>query len=199
MAAASEADDAHALIRDRLLDATERSILAVGVQKTRVERIAADVGLLRPNVYRYVAGGKEGLILGVLLRDADRIHAARRRRLPLRGRFDRLLVESLVLGSQNSRDSPVFRVCIDEDAQLTARLLTRGAAVERAQAYWFPILAYGRGRGELRESLSDEHIVRWFLAVQFLLHEHEEFFGGAQGVREYITALVVPAVANTTT
>jgi AcrR family transcriptional regulator len=196
MATPSQMTDEQSAMRERILEATERSILEVGIQKTRVEQIASEVGLLRPNVYRYISGGKEALILQVLLRDMERIHEIRRRRVLIEGPLAPLLVDSLVMGFQSSKESPVFRTCLEEDPSFTARVLTRPEAVAAAQTYWCPILDHGRARGELRNELGYDEIVRWFLGVQFLLHEHHDFFGGPHGIQEYIRKLVIPAVVT---
>lgn len=182
-----------ASIEDRIVEATRRSLLEHGMQKTRVEQIAAEVGLARPNVYRYFPS-KNALVLEVLLRETREIHRERRRQLPIKGPVADLLVESLLLGFRLSLETVAMSICLAEDSHLTAQLLTQPAAVTVETEYWQPLLQHGRLRGEITPGLDDEQIVRWFLGVQILLHEHAELFGGEHSRRECVTKLVVPGL-----
>ncbi|WP_433328065.1 TetR/AcrR family transcriptional regulator [Spirillospora sp. CA-294931] len=58
--------------RERIIDAAEQCFARVGVAKTTVEDIAAEAGLSRATVYRSVTGGRDELILAVVLRDVLR-------------------------------------------------------------------------------------------------------------------------------
>lgn len=56
--------------RDRLIDATGRCFSRFGVAKTTLEDIASEAGVSRATVYRYFEGGRDEIILGVVLREA---------------------------------------------------------------------------------------------------------------------------------
>jgi AcrR family transcriptional regulator len=177
----------------RILDAAKRQILERGMQKMRIEQIAAEVGLQRPNVYRYFPS-KNALVLEVLISETREILRARRRQVPIKGPVAPLLVESLLLGFRLSQSTGVFSACLDEDSHQTAQLLTQPAFVTIAGEYWAPLLQHGRHRGEIDPDLDDDEIVRWFLGIQILLHEHPELFGGPDTVRDYLTKLAIPGV-----
>ncbi|MCO6006214.1 TetR/AcrR family transcriptional regulator [Actinoallomurus purpureus] len=59
-------------VRERIVNAAERCFARYGVGKTTVEDIAAAAGLSRATVYRSFAGGRDEVILAVLLRDMRR-------------------------------------------------------------------------------------------------------------------------------
>src|SRR5438445_8103102 len=81
-----------------------------------------------------------------------------------------------------------------ETAELTAALVRSETLLfDVEKAYWEPLLAYGRERGELRDDLADDEIVRWFFVSQFLMFSHQDFFP-AEAVRAQVERFVVPAV-----
>ena len=181
-------------IEERILDAARRSILERGMQKMRIEQIAAEVGLQRPNLYRYFPS-KNALVLEVLIGETRQILRERRRQVPITGPVAPLLIESLLLGFRLSQDSSgVLNACLAEDSHQTAELLTQPAFVTVASEYWAPLLRHGRHRREISPDLEDDEIVRWFVGIQILLHEHPELFGGSHGIRDYLTKLAIPGV-----
>ncbi|MGI8328980.1 TetR/AcrR family transcriptional regulator [Actinomadura scrupuli] len=58
--------------RDRIVEAADACFARYGVAKTTVEDIAAAAGLSRATVYRAFTGGRDELILAVVLRDLAR-------------------------------------------------------------------------------------------------------------------------------
>jgi AcrR family transcriptional regulator len=181
-------------VQDRILRAAATCFRERGVEATSMGDIAAAAGLQRPNLYRYFPN-KEAVVLEVLLRETRAVHAERRARLRLAGPAGPLLVESLVSGQALARGHELIRFAMaGETAELTAGLVRSESllfAVEKA--YWEPLLAYGRERGELRPDLSDDEIVRWFFVSQFLMFSHEDFFP-PEAVRAQVERFVVPAV-----
>ena len=66
--------------RDRLIDAAEACFTKFGPAKTTLEDIASEAGVSRATVYRYFDGGRDEIILGVVLREAkDFLEALARR------------------------------------------------------------------------------------------------------------------------
>src|SRR5512142_1318032 len=59
-------------IRDRVLNAAEYCLERYGLQKTTVEDIAKAADVSRATIYRYVDGGRDEIVLEVLLRVARR-------------------------------------------------------------------------------------------------------------------------------
>jgi AcrR family transcriptional regulator len=181
-------------VQDRILSAAATCFRERGVEGTSMGDIAAAAGLQRPNLYRYFPN-KEAVVLEVLMRETRAVHAARRARVRLSGPVGPLLVESLVSGQELARTDELIRFAMSgEAARLTADLVRSETLLfEEEKAYWAPLLAYGRGRGELRDDLTDDEIIRWFFVSQFLMFSHEDFFP-AGAVRTQVERFVVPAV-----
>jgi AcrR family transcriptional regulator len=181
-------------VQDRILRAAATCFRQRGVEGTSMGDIAAAAGLQRPNLYRYFPN-KEAVVLAALLQETRAVHAERRARLRLTGPVGPLLVESLVAGQELARGDELIRFAMSgEAAQLTADLVRSEALLfDEEKTYWEPLLAYGRERGELRDDLSDDEIIRWFFVTQFLMFSHEDFFP-AEAVRAQIERFVVPAV-----
>jgi len=60
------------VVRNRILDAADACILRYGVQKTTVDDVAKKAGVARATLYKYVPGGRDELVLAVLMREAER-------------------------------------------------------------------------------------------------------------------------------
>lgn len=181
-------------MQDRILQAAASCFRERGVEGTSMGDIASAAGLQRPNLYRYFPN-KEAVVLAALMRETRAVHAERRARLRLAGPVGRLLVESLVSGQELARGDELIRFAMSgEAAQLTADLVrSEQLLFDEEKVYWEPLLAYGRERGELRDDLSDDEIIRWFFVSQFLMFSHEDFFP-AEAVRGQVERFVVPAV-----
>lgn len=181
-------------MQDRILRAAAACFRERGVEGTSMGDIAAAAGLQRPNLYRYFAG-KEALLLAVLMRETRAVHDERRARLQLTGAVGPLLVESLVSGQELARGDELIRFAMSgEAARLTADLVRSETLLfDEEKVYWEPLLAYGRERGELRDDLGDEEIIRWFFVSQFLMFSHQELFP-PDVVRAQVERFIVPAV-----
>ncbi|MFD0537453.1 TetR/AcrR family transcriptional regulator [Actinomadura luteofluorescens] len=81
--------------RERIIDAAEACFGRFGVAKTTVEDIAAAAKLSRATVYRSVTGGRDELILAVVVRDLRRFLD----RLAERLRRERSVSEAIVEGT----------------------------------------------------------------------------------------------------
>jgi len=181
-------------VQDRILRAAATCFRERGVEGTSMGDIAAAAGLQRPNLYRYFPN-KEAVVLEVLMRETQAVHAERRARVRLAGPVGPLLVESLVSGQALARSDELIRFAmVGETVELTAALVRSETLLfDVEKAYWEPLLAYGRERGELRDDLADDEIVRWFFVSQFLMFSHEDFFP-PEAVRHQVERFVVPAV-----
>ena len=59
-------------LRSRILDAADACISRYGVQKTTIDDVAKKARVARATLYKYVPGGRDELVLAVLLREAER-------------------------------------------------------------------------------------------------------------------------------
>src|SRR3546814_14908943 len=89
--APSSVDDA----RDRLIDAAETCFTRFGVAKTTLEDIATEAGVSRATVYRYFEGGRDEIILGVVLREGREFLAALGRRVQREQTLGGAIVEGM--------------------------------------------------------------------------------------------------------
>ncbi|MCP9970386.1 TetR/AcrR family transcriptional regulator [Actinomadura madurae] len=107
--------------RERIIDAAEECFGRFGVAKTTVEDIAAAAKLSRATVYRSVTGGRDELILAVVVRDLHRFLD----RLAERLRRERSVSEAIVEGTLDAveyvRDEPPSRISSSRRRRGTCR------------------------------------------------------------------------------
>jgi AcrR family transcriptional regulator len=182
-------------LHELIIQSAARCFRRKGVQRTRMEDIAEDVGMQRPHLYRHFPG-KKSLIVAVIVRESRAIHRRRAEALTLQGPVGSVIVDALVLG---------FELCISDEfvgfnmapdaIGLTAEVVASETAIVEADGeYWNRVLDYGRERGEIRAALTNDQIIRWFLLMQFTFLQRKEFFGDPAVVRRHIRDFVVPAV-----
>lgn len=183
-------------MRERVLEAARSCFRRNGVLATRMDEIADEAQLQRPNLYRYFPS-REALIGAAIVREIEITNALRRERIPLHGPVGPVLVESLVLGNEIARaDEMTQFLLVNDMRETTSVIATSEQLIMTAESeYWNPVLAYGRSRGEINHRMADERIVRWFLSSQVLLSTRSELFGGlADDIRGYFADFVVPPV-----
>ena len=82
--------------RDRLIDAAETCFTKFGPAKTTLEDIASEAGVSRATVYRYFDGGRDEIILGVVLREAKDFLEALARRAQREATLEDAIVEGVL-------------------------------------------------------------------------------------------------------
>ncbi|WP_293040213.1 TetR/AcrR family transcriptional regulator [Mycobacterium sp.] len=185
-------------VRERVLSAARVCFRRNGVMATRMDEIADEAQLLRPNLYRYFAS-REALIASALEREIEITNGIRREKIPLDGPVAAVLVESLVLGYEIHRAEEMTQlVVVKEMIEITSSIVAGDELIMAAESdYWYPVLAYGRSRGEINDRLSDERIIRWFLASQVQLSTRNELFDNvARDAREFFADFIVPPVLS---
>jgi AcrR family transcriptional regulator len=118
-----------------------------------MDDIAAEVGLLRPNVYRYFAD-RDDLLLELITRrtrallDRARKFASRRSSLPDQ------LVESVLYTADNGRRDPLTRHIIDPaGTSLGRRMIASGTSETIRAEMWDPLLDAALANNELPPGL----------------------------------------------
>jgi AcrR family transcriptional regulator len=184
-------------MRSRIRDAAGRCFHKLGVEATRMEDVANEVGIARPNLYRYYPT-KDLLVQQVLLEEVRVVHRSRLERLVLKGPVGPILVEAIVSGFEEARQDEVLSSMMASDAvPCTAAQMGASRAFQAVEAeFWGPLLEYGRERNEIRDELINSDIVRWVSFVQFLFFERSEFFHSVDSVRHYSKHFVVPSLIN---
>jgi AcrR family transcriptional regulator len=183
-------------MKERIVEAALECFRRMGVDETRMEDIADEAGLQRPNLYRYFPN-KAAVIREAIIQEMHATHALRRKKVKLDGPVGPLLVDSVAIGLELARKNETITFNLSPGAvDITVDMLSGDPDVMAAQLeYWGPLLHHGRERGEIRKDLDDEKIVRWLLNNQFLYLERPQLFQGLK-IRTWIQELVVPAVLS---
>jgi AcrR family transcriptional regulator len=160
-----------------------------------MEDIADEAGMQRPHLYRHFSG-KDDIVRQVIVDEVRRRGRDLRRRISLRGPVGPLLLESIVDGLElSAADWVTEYMASPEAAHDVERIIAApGGVVDSGWDYWGPLIAYGRGRGEIRDDLDDAEIVRWFISLTFMLLQNPDLFTDFGGSRHYLELFVVPAV-----
>jgi AcrR family transcriptional regulator len=177
-------------VQDRIVDAAREVLRSHGVHHTRMDDIAVAAGVARPNIYRYFPN-RESLVLEVLVAEIRAANEERRQVIPVIGPVCDLLVESLALGAERARADELLTSTLRDGLDVTARIIGGDRRIIDVELeYWAPLLAHGRARREILPQLSDERIIRWFMAFHFLSASRPELLNG--DVRAWIADFVVP-------
>lgn len=185
--------------RQRLLDAAESCFERFGVMKTTVEDVAAAARVSRATVYRYFEGRDE-LILGVLLREADRFLGRLANRLSAQPDFTSAVVEGVVFTVNAVRKDPHLALLFaPEVAGLTVSIAGASEALfQRTAEFIRPLLEGARGTGELRAGVDLDEASEWILrAVLSLLTAPGPVERTAAEQRRFLATFLVPALATT--
>ena len=181
--------------RERILSAAASCFGRIGVAATRMEDIADEAGMQRPHLYRHFSG-KDDIVRQVIVDEVRRRGRDLRGRISLRGPVGPLLLESIVDGLELSAADWVTQYMVSPEAahDVERIIAAPGGVVDSGWDYWGPLIAYGRGRGEIRDDLDDAEIVRWFISLTFMLLQNPGLLAGFGGPGRYIEQFVIPAV-----
>jgi len=182
-------------MRERILSAAASCFRRIGVAATRMEDIADEVGMQRPHLYRHFSG-KDDIVRQVIVDEVRRRGRDLRRRISLRGPVGPLLLESIMNGLELSAADWVTQYMVSPEAahDVERIIAAPGGVVDSGWDYWGPLIAYGRGRGEIRDDLDDAEIVRWFISLTFMLLQNPGLFASFGGPGHYLELFVIPAV-----
>ncbi|EHB45315.1 regulatory protein TetR [Mycolicibacterium rhodesiae JS60] len=178
-----------------IVEAAARCFARWGIQRTRVEDIAIEVGLARPHVYRYFAS-KDAIVHAVVLRQIRHHHRRLAERFPHKGPAADLIVGSLVCGIHDAANDPDVQFLIGGDAtNVTARSLTSSPEVlAELRTHWVPLLEYALGRGELRAGLDLGKAARFLIHIQLSYLALPEMVPPRAELEEDLRAFVLPAL-----
>jgi AcrR family transcriptional regulator len=178
-----------------VLKAAESCFRRFGIQRSRMDDVAQAVGIPRPYLYRYVAS-KEELAVRVTQTLTGRLDEARRKRFPLEGPVGSILAGSFAMGVEWQRDDPFIEDITNlESGKVIASFVWETGAKMPDPDYWFPMFEYGRSRGELRDDLTNEQMLRWLGALAYLLIQRKELYVGEE-LRFCAEQLIFPALLN---
>lgn len=179
-------------VRVRILDAARDAVRYGGIEAVRMEDVADRAGVARPNLYRYFSS-RDALVKEVLLAEIRTIHEKRRARLARVTSAREQVIESLVMGAEQTRSTQAVTAVDGPGLDGVARLVASDDDLMRVEAeYWHPLLARARATGTLVDHLTDDRIIRWFMTCHFLVATQPDIVPA--DVRTWIEDFVAPPV-----
>jgi AcrR family transcriptional regulator len=182
-------------VRERIVNAAGECFARYGVGKTTVEDIAAAAGVSRATVYRNFAGGRDEVVLAVVLRDLRRFLDRLAARLRLERSVPDAIVEGVVDAVTFVRGDPQLATLLAADAAGPMRAAVAGGArslLELCADYVRPHFGAAQRQGSLRADITVEGSVEFLFRIissMIVMPRDGE-------PREFLRTYVVPALAE---
>ena len=177
----------------RIVEAARYCFRIHGVERTRMDDVARVVGIARPNLYRYVSS-KDALIALVVVAETKKTDDMRRRLLPIEGPVGPLIVESIALGVELSREDDVLLAMTTGSHPVAPSVSARPDSDLPRAGYWYPIFEHGRSRDELRDDLTNNEMRRWIGLMSLVFIQRDDMFPDTESVRYQAERFIVPAL-----
>ncbi|MDT5357265.1 MAG: hypothetical protein QOJ56_5797 [Mycobacterium sp.] len=179
--------------RERILAAAERCIERHGIRKTTMDDIASEVGLSRPNVYRYFAD-RDDLLIELITRHARALLDRTRKSISRPSGLPDQIVEGVLYTADHARRDPLTRHIIDPDGtSLGRRMITSGTSEMLRAELWDPVLDAAVANNELPRS----DIYLWLGNVTLMVMRGlEEGDGDLKRYRSVLRRFFAPAFAS---
>src|SRR3984957_6784867 len=183
--------------RERLLAAAERCIDRHGIRKTTMDDVACEVGLTRPNVYRYFAD-RDDLLIELITRHARALVARARKPISRQGSLADQIVETVLYTADHGRRDPLTRHVIDPDATSLGKRMVASGTREMCRAeMWDPLLDAAVANNELPPGLPRLDIHVWLSNVTVMVMRGlEDDDGDVRRYRSILRRFVAPAFAS---
>ncbi|HEX5367367.1 MAG TPA: TetR/AcrR family transcriptional regulator [Acidimicrobiales bacterium] len=152
--------------RNRLIDAAEVCFSKFGVAKTTLEDIAGQAGVSRATVYRYFDGGRDEIILGVVLRDVHEFLEALGRRIRREDLTEAIVEAVLYTVSVVRRNDNLALLFAPEVAGQTSTIAGASSTLFRVTSEFLrPILDAAGAERRLRPGVEPEDAAEFVLRV----------------------------------
>lgn len=171
--------------REKILAAARTVCGRWGINRTRMDDIAKEAGVSRPNLYNYFAN-KDALIIALVRQTAERINAHFEASMPIKGPSKRLFIERLVGGVEIGLSDELTREMHEAHKY--------PETWEPVARWWSAALDHARKRGELRPGITNEEALRWIRYVQTGVLEHPDRFADSADYRRMFATFVVPSL-----
>ena len=183
--------------RERILTAAERCIDRHGIRKTTMDDVASEVGLTRPNVYRYFAD-RDDLLIELITRHARALVGRARKPISRQGSLADQIVEKILYTADHGRRDPLTRHVIDPDATSLGKRMIASGTTEMCRAeMWDPLLDAAVANNELPPGLPRSDIHVWLSNVtKMVMRGLEDGDGGVRRYRSILRRFVAPAFAS---
>ena len=161
--APTSVDDA----RNRLIDAAEVCFTRFGVAKTTLEDIATEAGVSRATVYRYFEGGRDEIILGVVLREGNEFIESLGRRVQREETLGAAIVEGVLytVSAVRKNEHLALLVAPEVAGHTTSIAGASTALYELTQDFLRPIFEQARTEGQLRDGVIAEDAAEFVLRM----------------------------------
>jgi AcrR family transcriptional regulator len=183
--------------RERILIAAERCIDRHGIRKTTMDHVASEVGLTRPNVYRYFAD-RDDLLIELITRHARALVGRARKPISRQGSLADQIVEKILYTADHGRRDPLTRHVIDPDATSLGKRMIASGTTEMCRAeMWDPLLDAAVANNELPPGLPRSDIHLWLSNVTVMVMRGlEDGDGDVRRYRSILRRFVAPAFAS---
>ena len=192
----AEAPEDQESARTRLLDAAESCFQRFGVAKTTVEDVANEARVSRATVYRYF-DGRDALVLGVLLREAQRFLGKLQRRIAGQPSFAKALIEGVVFTVDAVRsDTHLALLFAPEAAGVTGSVVGASDALfATTSEFLHPYFEAARDAGQLRPGLDLDDAAEWILrCILSLLTVTSPRKRSRAAERRFVETFLLPAL-----
>lgn len=185
--------------RERIIDAAEECFGRYGVAKTTVEDIAAAAGLSRATVYRAVTGGRDELILAVMLRDLNRFLDRLAARLRHEPSVRDAVVEGILDAVAFVAAQPHIAQLLVPEAAGHTQAVVAGAAeriLDLCVDYVRPYFDLAQREGMLRAGIAVEGTIEFLFRIitSLIVMDRER---DTDGTRDFLRLYVVPVIVGT--
>jgi AcrR family transcriptional regulator len=182
--------------RERVVEAAGTCFSRYGVAKTTVEDIAAAAGLSRATVYRAFTGGRDELILAVVLRDLARFLDRLAERLAGQTSVSDGIVEGVLDAVSFVRSEPQMAQFLVPEAAGHTQAVVAGAAervLELCCDYVRPYFDLARRERLVRDDVEVEGAMEFLFRIissmtVMPLHRDDE------ATRRFVRTYIVPAL-----
>jgi AcrR family transcriptional regulator len=191
--APTSTDDA----RERILAAAERCIDRHGIRKTTMDDIASEVGLSRPNVYRYFVD-RDDLLIELITRHARVLLDQARKSISRLSKLPDEIVEGVLYIADHARRDPLTRHVIEPDGTSLGRRMIASGTTEMMRAeMWDPVLDAALANNELPSGLPRSDVHLWLGNVtKMVMRGLDDGDGDLKRYRSVLRRFVAPACAN---
>lgn len=155
------------MARDRLIDAAEACFEQFGVAKTTLEDIAAEAGVSRATVYRYFEGGRDEIILGVVLRETRHFLRLLARRISKEGTLGDAVVEGVMYTVANVRKNARLALLFAPEVAGQTTTIAGASTVlfDVSREFLGPLFARAAEAGQLRPNVRVEDATEFVLRM----------------------------------
>lgn len=183
-------------VQQRLLDAAEKCFAQLGLTKTTMEDVAQSAGMSRATVYRYFKN-RDGLLLGVVEREAKRTAVDLRKRLAGISDPGEYIIEGIVQSLVEIPKRPALSMLFGPEAVgLTSRLvLSSGRLAEIGLSLLIPVIEPARAKGVLNDQIDFHVMIEWiFRILSSYLTVPSSFANSEDEMRELLRSMLLPAL-----